>query len=35
MFDPGYVPKVLPVTQLQAMGLGSANPEEFSLYALV
>jgi hypothetical protein len=35
MFDPGYVPKVTPVTQLQAMGLGSANPEDFSLDALV
>jgi hypothetical protein len=31
MFNPSYVPKVTPVAQLQAMGLGRANPEEFSL----
>ncbi len=28
IFDPSYAPKVTLVPQLQAMGLGGANPEE-------
>ena len=35
MLDPGYVHTVTPVSQMQAMGLGTADPHDFSLDALL